>query len=75
MRSAVLNVSFVAFTLAMAASGIVAAYWFGQDALRRHLRRWASGSLWLTRRILNVEFEIRGLERFKDGDRASVVGE
>ncbi|MBX2854141.1 MAG: 1-acyl-sn-glycerol-3-phosphate acyltransferase [Rhodobacteraceae bacterium] len=73
MRSAVLNISFVAFTLVMATCGILAAFLFGQAALRRLVQRWANGALWLTRRIMNAEFEIRGLERFKDGERPALL--
>ena len=73
MRSAILNISFVAFTLVMAAAGIIVAAVFGQGALRRMLQRWANGALWLTRRIMSAEFEVRGLERFQNGERPALL--
>ena len=74
MRSAILNVSFVAWTLSVAFTGLVLGVVDRSPrSMRWLLRRWALGSQFLTRNLLKARIEIRGLEQFKDGERPALI--
>lgn len=73
MRNAVFNIVFVLFTLSMALIGLITSWFFGREGLRRALRRWAAGALALTKFFLRARVEIRGLERFQNGERPALI--
>lgn len=73
VRSTVLNVSFVIWTLGMATTALVVAQFRGPETVRSYLQRWALGAQWLTRKTLNASFEVRGLDRFQNGDRPALI--
>lgn len=73
MRSAFFNIVFILWTATMASGGLVAAFVLGRRGIQRALRRWAKGSLWLTRTVLGATIEIRGLDQFKDGERPALI--
>ncbi|MEL6284198.1 MAG: 1-acyl-sn-glycerol-3-phosphate acyltransferase [Pseudomonadota bacterium] len=74
MRSTVLNIAFVGWTLTIAAVALVVTFVDRTPkSMRWMLRRWARGSQFLTRNIIGAKIEIRGLEQFKDGERPALI--
>lgn len=67
LRSAAFNVLFFAYTAVAAFAGLPALPFLSPHGVRLYARLWMRGVLWLLRRIVGLEVEIRGLDRLPDG--------
>ncbi|MEL6317320.1 MAG: lysophospholipid acyltransferase family protein [Pseudomonadota bacterium] len=74
IRSIVFMALFAPLVIAVAAIGGTVSYFTrGPGFMRWMLKRLCKTTLFLTRWVLNVKLEIRGLERWKDGARPMLI--
>ncbi len=73
MRSLIFNVLFYSVTFCTAAVALAASIFGGRRTMWWFVGRHCKNILWLTRNILGIKLEIRGLERFENGARPQLI--